>query len=311
VAAAVGIAVLVLVFVYPLVRSLARVFARMTEIAQQVSAGHFGRTLGIRRPGELGTLIEAFDDMSKKLADAEKLNTRLLHDVSHELRSPLGRIQVMAQTITHRPEEGGECIRGICEEVALLDRLVGDLLQTARFEARSETTTFTRFEVVAWARETLGRLEAKARSRGVTFSAHFPGEEKMASGDPQRLAQAVGNLVDNAVDALRDHAAGRIEATLSLGDDRWSVSVRDNGPGIPEADQPHVFRRFYRVGQDRSRDRGGVGLGLSLVRAIAVAHGGRAILDSRPGHGTVVTLELPIAPEGLAEADASGKPTLS
>ena len=138
---------------YPLVRSMSRTFGELTEIAGQVSAGRFGRTLGSGRPGELGALVDAFDEMSRKLAEAERLDTRLLHDVSHEFRSPLGRIQVMAESLRDHPEEAEERIRGITQEVALLDRLVGDLVETARIESEARSPEWEEMSLVAWARE--------------------------------------------------------------------------------------------------------------------------------------------------------------
>lgn len=302
VAGALVIVALVVVSLYPLVRSMSSTFKRMTELAEEVAAGHFGKTLGLERSDELGRLVEAFDDMSEKLAEAERLNTRLLHDVSHELRSPLGRIQVLAQTIGNHPEEAEACIRGIDQEVALLDRLVGDLLQAARIESAARAPRFTSFSLTQWATETLGRLEGRCREAGIAWEVHIPADDLEVRGDPQRLAQAVGNLVDNSVAALAGRPDPAIEVALAAEGDGagWRLTVRDNGRGVPEADLPHLFRRFYRVGDDRSRDRGGVGLGLSLVRAIAQAHGGTASITSRLGAGTEVTLRF------LARDEADG-----
>jgi signal transduction histidine kinase len=139
-------------------------------------------------------------------------------------------------------------------------------------------------------------LESKARSSGVDWNTSLPEEDREVRCDSQRLAQALGNLVDNAIHALEGRDDPRIEISVSVGTDTdtWTLTVEDNGPGIPADDLPHVFRRFYRVGDDRGREEGGVGLGLSLVRAIAEAHGGEATIESRPGEGTQVTVSLPI-----------------
>ncbi|MFT5051669.1 MAG: signal transduction histidine kinase [Chlamydiales bacterium] len=124
---------------YPPVRSIGLSLREMGGMAREVSAGRFGMTLPVSRSDELGTLVQAFNQMSERLAEAERLNSRLLHDVSHELRSPLGRIQVLADMIEQRPAERAACIRGIELDVALLDRLVGDLLLAAR-RGRSRAT---------------------------------------------------------------------------------------------------------------------------------------------------------------------------
>ncbi len=294
IAAAILLVALVAAFLYPLVRSLSSTLRQLTGSAEQVAAGHFGKTLEVDRTDELGALVRAFNDMSGKLAEAERLNTRLLHDVSHELRSPLGRIRVMAETIALRPDEADDCLHGIEQEVALLDRLVGDLVETARIESDTRSARPETFSLLHWADETLRRLENEARSRQIGWTTRMPDPDRDVDGDPQRLAQAVANLVDNAISALEGRADPRIEVSIAVADGHWSLAVEDNGPGIPEDDLPHVFRRFYRADEHRSRERGGVGLGLSLVRSIARAHGGEASIESRPDEGTRVTLILPM-----------------
>lgn len=292
VAAALAIGGAVVVLLRPFVSSMSSTLGKLTEIAREAASGHFGKTLAVEGPDELGTLVLAINDMSRKLEEAARLNTRLLHDVSHELRSPLGRIQVMAQTIALRPEETADCIHGINQEIALLDRLVGDLLETARFEAGSTSLRPERFSLEQWSQETFSRLESRARSSQIEWHTTVPEHDVEVDGDPQRLAQAVGNLVDNAITALDGRTSGRIDITLETEQDRWSLSVEDNGPGIPPHDLPHVFRRFYRAGIHRDRDQGGVGLGLSLVGAIVEAHGGEVSLESKVGEGTRVVLSL-------------------
>lgn len=294
IAAAALIVALVTAFLYPFVRSMRSTLRQLTESADQVSSGHFGKTLDVNRSDELGILVRAFNDMSVKLEEAERLNTRLLHDVSHELRSPLSRIQVMAETIALRPEETDECIHGIEQEIALLDRLVGDLVETARIESEANSVRPITFKLLNWASETLRRLESKVRSSQIDWATKMPEQDREISGDPQRLAQAVGNLVDNAINALEGRSNPRIEVSITIDGVRWSLDVDDNGRGIPEDELPHVFRRFYRVEKHRGREQGGVGLGLSLVRAIAEAHGGEASIESDPEQRTRVTLIFPL-----------------
>lgn len=293
VVASVLVVVVGYLLLYPLVRSISTTLEQLGQLAKEVASGHFGKTLSVARSDELGALVGSFNDMSRKLAEAEQSNARLLHDVSHELRSPLGRIQVMAETSILRPEESEECIRGIGQEIKLLDRLVDDLLQVARLESDSHSPHVEVFSLFKWAEETSRRLGSKVRSRGVSWTTRLPEADCQLRGDPQRLDQALGNLVDNAIHALEGQDDPRIDLEISVAEQGWSLTVSDNGPGIPAADLSQVFRRFYRVGDDRSRDRGGVGLGLSLVQAIAEAHGGKATIQSDPDSGTRVTLSMP------------------
>jgi signal transduction histidine kinase len=306
VVAALTILVLVIACLYPLVRSMSATLQDLTRASREVSSGHFGKVLKVDRSDQLGELVQAFNDMSEKLAEAEQLNTRLLHDVSHELRSPLARIQVMAQTITLRPSEAEECIRGIEQEVALLDRLVGDLVDVSRIESEVQAGHQQSFSLRQWADETLRRLEKRARSNSIHWHQELPQVDLQIQGDPQRLAQALANLVDNAMTALDGRANAQIQVQVQVEPESWSIQVQDNGPGIPSEHLPHVFRRFYRADQHRDRSAGGVGLGLSLVRAIVEAHGGQASIESTLGSGTRCTLSLP-APRHLElNPNASG-----
>jgi signal transduction histidine kinase len=279
---------------YPLARSMSSTLHEMELMAEEVSAGHFGKTLAVSSSDELGDLVRSLNDMSEKLADAERLNSRLLHDVSHELRSPMGRIQVFAETIARRPDEKEECIRGIEQEIALLNRLVEDLLQVARIESDQRSGRQETFSLQHWAGEILARLERSARASGIEWTARLPELDTDVRGDAQHLAQALANLVDNAIHALRGRQGAGIEVVVAVDGGTWTMVVADNGPGIPDEHLTHVFRRFYRADEHRDREAGGVGLGLSLVRAIAEAHGGEASIDSQVGQGTRVTISLPV-----------------
>jgi signal transduction histidine kinase len=288
-----------ILLLYPFVRSMTSTLHDLGVIAGEVSSGHFGKTIPISRAGganrdELGELVLSFNDMSEKLAEAERLNSRLLHDVSHELRSPLGRIQVLAETVELRPDETYECVRGIEQEIALLDRLVGDLLQVARIESSRRSAEHEAFSLRHWAIETTARLERSARAHGIGWTARLPDDDAEVHGDRQHLALALGNLVDNAIHALKDRADAAIRVEVARDGDQWSITVADNGPGISEEHLEHVFRRFYRADEHRGRESGGVGLGLSLVRAIAEVHGGDASIESRVEGGTRVTMSLPV-----------------
>jgi signal transduction histidine kinase len=279
---------------YPFARSMTTTLQAMGEMAEEVSAGHFGKTLPVSRSDELGRLVTSFNDMSMRLAEAERLNSRLLHDVSHELRSPLGRIQVFAETIVQRPDEKQACVRAIEEEIRLLDGLVEDLLQVARLESDQRSPRQESFSLQHWASEILARLERSTVSKGIAWTARLPEQDAETRGDPQHLALALSNLVDNATHALRGRDDPSIQVEVSHNGEAWTLAVEDNGPGIPEEHLAQVFRRFYRADDHRDRETGGVGLGLSLVRAIAEAHGGEASIDSHVGRGTRVTLSLPI-----------------
>jgi signal transduction histidine kinase len=209
---------------------------------------------------------------------------QLLLDVSHELRSPITRIKVALELL---PD--GEARAGLATDVRELEAMVTELLELERLRdgraLRPETIDVGRLarEVIA------GFGHARPPVALVT------GAACLARGDARMLAMTIRNLVDNAVThALPD--SGPVEVSVARDDHGVTVRVADDGPGIPEADLPHVFEPFYRVDRSRSRHTGGYGLGLSICRRTAQAHGGTLTADRKPGRGTVFTLVLPAAP---------------
>ena len=231
--AAIAMFAVVAASLYPLVRSMSITLRQLAGLSDEVSAGHFGKTLPVPREDELGALVRAFNQMSAKLAEAEQLNQRLLHDLSHELRSPLGRIQVLAERLVMRPDEARERLRDIEEEVALLDRLVGDLLQSARMEARQDPLVTQSFSLAAWASETFRRHEKRVRAHSIEWSQRLPDDDAVVSGDPQRLAQAIGNVVDNAIHALEGRDDASIAATVAAGPEGVVDHPRGRRTGHP------------------------------------------------------------------------------
>lgn len=288
------IAVLISLLLYPLVRGLSRTFLDLGHLAEQVAAGHFGKTLVVARKDELGGLVGAFNHMSRRLAEAEQLNTRLIHDVSHELRSPLGRIKVLADTLQYRPQDAPACVEEIHREVALLDRMVEDMIAAAKMEVSCESLHWETFDLVDWASSLQQRMAKLIKSWQVRFDFKPPTPGNSVQGDRQRLTQAVGNLVENALRAVELVENPQIHLAIQVDQDAWRIQVSDNGVGISEQDLPHIYRRFYRVDKHRDRDDGGVGLGLSIVKAIVESHRGEISLESKPGSGTQVTIMLPL-----------------
>lgn len=281
--------------VYPVVRHLTRNFGELSALAQRVAEGGYGATLEVRGRNELADLVRAFNHMSLRLQDEELRRRRLIADVSHELRSPMARLRAMAETVARRPREAPANLVRMDAEIALMDRLVGDLLQTARAEEGGVILQRERLSVRAWAEDAFQRFQRRIEGAGVACTVSLDPDDVEAELDPQRLMQAVGNLVENALNAVAGVRAGRIVLAYVRTPDGAALTVRDNGRGVPSQDLPFVFDRFFRVERDRGRGSGGVGLGLSITRAIAEAHGGQVSLESVQGAGATATLLLPAA----------------
>nr|WP_239523418.1 ATP-binding protein [Geodermatophilus normandii] len=225
---------------------------------------------------------------------AERLKDQFVALVSHELRTPLSAVLGWLEVVLDDPALDGGHRRSldiVTRNAHRLERLVGDLLFTAQVEAGRFVLTPGEVDL----RDLVAAAEESARvtaaAAGVTLTAHLPASGPVVPGDAVRLAQAVDNLVSNAVKFTP--RGGRVELAVEAGDAAASVHVRDTGIGIPAAEQQRLGERFVRAASARRAGVPGVGLGLSITRAIATAHGGRLELAGTEGRGTTATLVLP------------------
>jgi two-component system, OmpR family, sensor kinase len=239
---------------------------------------------------EIGRLALTFNDMLDRIQAMFDRQRQLVADVSHELRTPLttirGEVDLMARS-GHLDPEGLTAVQG---ETARMTRMVSDLLLLAQADAGLAIERHP----VALA-ELLADVYRQARGLApdpeqVALAATEP---LVVLGDTDRLKQLVLNLVDNA---LKHNGPGtKVTLALRRSGSEALLTVVDDGTGIPAADLPHIFDRFYRVDKARSRAGGGTGLGLAIVKWIATAHGGTVTVESPPGQGTCFTVRLPLA----------------
>jgi signal transduction histidine kinase len=165
------------------------------------------------------------------------------------------------------------------------------MLEMAEFDEGKVELKPQTVSVRAWAADLFQRSRPLVEAAEIAFSSSLSDIDVEARIDPQRLVQAVGNLIDNAIAAVQGCRSPRIALMLEVGLAEWSVTVTDNGRGIPEADLPYVFDRFFRGDRQRGR-RSGAGLGLSIARAIAEAHDGRIAIESLVDQGTTVRMAI-------------------
>jgi len=270
----------------------------MSKAARQITAEDLGRRLERRgADDEIDHLAGTLNTMLAGLEAAFAQARRFSADAAHELRTPLtvlkGELEV-ALRAARSPEEYRQVLISSLEEVNHLIRLAEDLLLFSRSVA---TMGFPR-ERVELEPLVLEALEAGARraqGAGVTVRADAL-EPALVLGDAGALRRAVLNLVDNAVKYTP--AGGKVEISLLVAEGEARIVVRDTGIGIDPADAARIFDPFVRLDAARTRDAGGSGLGLALVRAIAEAHGGTITVDSTPGAGSRFTVRLPLAPPG-------------
>lgn len=273
----------------------------MTSLARRIGAGDRGRRLGTGRPDtELGRTATSFDDMldalESALAEAAAAETRLrsfLSDVSHELRTPLAGLAATTETLL-RHEPGAvdreHAYVTLVRETRRASRLVDDLLTVTRLDTGMSLAAEP-VDVAEVAAQELARVHLLAP--GIRTALHTDGP-MVVDGDPVRLAQIIGNLLDNARTA--GGPSGSITVELTRADGWWCVDVVDDGPGVPRQDRERIFDRLVRLDGSRARDRGGFGLGLSIARALARAHGGDLVCTEPVGRGARFRLTLPAQP---------------
>jgi len=247
---------------------------------------------------ELQRLTITINDLLARMEALFSAQRRFIADVSHELRTPLaamqGNLDVLARGAARDPELLAESIADMRREAARLIRMTNDLLLLARsdtgFELHREPVELDTLLLEV-------HRELRPLAGEVTLAI---GEEDQAVvlGDRDRIKQALLNLGINAIQ--HTPAGGTVTLGLSRQGEWAALTVTDSGTGIAPEDLPHIFDRFYRADQSRSRNRGGAGLGLAIVRWVAEVHGGRVTVSSVPGSGSTFTLLLPLDPSERA-----------
>jgi heavy metal sensor kinase len=274
---------------------------RLTGLARRISAEDLSQRLDLKLPDdEVGRLARTFDEMIGRLDAAFRRQREFTADASHELRTPLTAIKGQVEVALGKPRDADsyrEVLQVVNEEVDRMIRLVGSLLTLARADAgqipiASEAVNLP--ELVAAAVE---QVRPVMERRDVELHLE-PGPAVMLRADEDLLLQLLLNLLDNAGKYTRP--GGRVTVGWAVGDGQAEVWVRDTGVGIAPEDLPHIFDRFYRVDKARSRAAGGAGLGLSICRWIAEAHGGSIAVESAPGEGTAFVVRLPVGARASA-----------
>ena len=241
---------------------------------------------------EVRVLAEAFNHMLDRLADAFAAQREFVADASHELRTPLtvmrGQLELLAADQNPSPEELTRVERLVQAEIAHVSRLVDDLLLLAQSERR-DFLRVTPIDLPSF-------IPQLWEGIGLTADRDFqlgPVPDAVLRADPDRLTQALRNLIRNAIEHTAEHD-GLVRMELELvGDSEIRFMVIDDGPGIPAQERDRVFERFHRTDFSRNRSAGGTGLGLAIVRAIVDAHRGTVKAHSSPSGGAAIEIVLP------------------
>jgi len=283
---------------YLLTRYLTGPILRLRAAARELAAGNLGARAGgdmEKRRDELGQLVRDFNQMADRIELLLDSEHQLIRDISHELRSPLARLNVALGLARQRAgAEAAPQLDRIEREAERLNELIGRLLTLARLESSGSPPEQSPVSLAELVREVAEDAEFEAESRHGRVRVNAA-EECSTIGSPDLLRSAVENVVRNAVRYTAEGTEVQIDLVCggSNGDKWAAIRVRDYGPGLPESELSNVFRPFYRVTNARERETGGTGLGLAITERAVRLHGGTVKAENAPGGGLLVEMRLP------------------
>lgn len=278
---------------YYLARSIAVPVIDLNRAVNNVTAGNLDTAVFIDRKDEVGQLAEAFNAMTAKLKSNTVLKQRFLAGVAHELRTPLTILKANLEGIADGiivPDQ--EQMNSLTEEVDRLTKMVGELRDLSLLEAGQLTPEYTEVDILATLRQAIQKSKPLAAKKQLSLSCETDEAIPIVWADSAMVQQMIYNLIMNAI---RYTVSGRIIVRAGRENAAVTIAVIDTGIGIAAEDIEHIFDYFYRVDQARAKQSGGTGLGLALVKQMALAHGGTVYATSTPGQGSTFTLRLPLS----------------
>jgi signal transduction histidine kinase len=285
-------------------RWIVRPLETLSRAARALGSGDLRARTGLKRQDELGEVGRAFDDMAERVQTLLVAERELLANVSHELRTPLARIRVALDLAGEADVQGERTsLDEIHVDLTEIERLIDDIMTTARLDiedGRAPPSGFSLHLQRVAPEEICDRAAERFRTRHprrpLTVAGGPDASLPAVDADPVLFRRVLDNLLENA-DKYSSDLDRPILLRTSAGDGRVTFEVVDRGMGIPEEDLPRIFTPFFRSERSRSRDGGGVGLGLTLVKRIVEAHEGCIDVTSSVGQGTTVRVSLPAACE--------------
>ena len=267
----------------------------LNAAARRLGQGDLSQRVSASARDEIGELGRTFNSMAEGLEGAERQRRSLMADVAHELRTPLSNIQGYIEALRDgllQPDSA--TIDTIYQQVLYLAHLVEDLRLLALAEAGDLLLNLEPDSLEVVLLRSVEAVRPRAQARGISVSLEVPTEFPLVQMDRTRIAQVVGNLLENAI--FHTPEAGQVTVLAeAIGATRARVTVADTGEGIPPEELSQVFERFYRIDPSRTRTTGGIGLGLTIPRQLVEVHGGTIRAESVPGNGSRFIFDLPLA----------------
>ncbi|MBI2090425.1 MAG: HAMP domain-containing protein [Deltaproteobacteria bacterium] len=277
-AVALGLAI---ILSFLLTKKVLTPLSQMIGISRRIASGDYSEQVQTSARDEVGQLAIAFNHMAQSLQTLEQLRKTLVIDVAHELRTPLtnmrGYIEALRDGVIPPSEE---TIESLHDETLRLARLVEDLLQLARAEASRGDLHRQGVDLQDAVNRGLELFRSMLAAKRISVETNLPRAESQLMADPEKLSQVVRNLVQNASQYTQEGGWVKVYSERSPGSIK--IVFANSGEGIAQKDLPFIFERFYRGEKSRSREHGGAGIGLAIVKELIEAHGGRVGADSGP-----------------------------
>ena len=316
---AIGALALAVVVSSLLARRFTTPLRRLTEAARALAEGDLARRVPADRArtggAEITELSHQFNAMADQVEETMEeirrdrdIGREFLADVSHELRTPLAALRTFNELLQERAgndvDARTEFLEASAQQIERLDWLAQNLLELSKLDSGLIRLDLRPDDLRATILSAVEQAQVSAQRRGLTLTAELPETPLVTRHDPQRLGQAMTNLIGNALKfTIR---GGSVRVTLSPHPRGAQIQVIDTGVGIDAGELPHVFERFYRGSRANEARGSGSGLGLAIVRSVVEMHRGRVMVESRVGAGSTFTVTLPADPRTAVEAAASG-----
>jgi signal transduction histidine kinase len=276
-------------------RRLTRPFKEMASSINNIADGHLGEQVQLTGYTEIEQVSDAFNTMMNRLQELEASRQEFVSNVSHELKTPLTSMKVLADSLTMQPDAPLELYQEFMQDIgAEIERessIIEDLLSLVRMDKTEADLNLTDVSLNEMVEQILKRLRPIAGKRNIelVFESY---KQVSAECDEVKMTRAITNLVENAI--KYNVAGGWVQVTLDADENFAYIAVADSGIGISEEYQDKIFERFYRVDKARSRETGGTGLGLSITRQIIQMHQGQIKVDSKEDEGTTFSIRIPL-----------------
>lgn len=277
---------------YFLIRKVLQPLSQMHAITREVAAGNFSARVQVNSHDEVGELAAAFNRMADSLEQVEQLRKTMVADVAHELRTPLTNLRGYLEALNDKVlPPSKETFTMLQQEIMRLVSLVENLQQLARADAARAFLKREKLSLAEVIDQILSLYRLHFQEKDISLEKSIVPDAEFVMADRDKLLQAVRNLVENAWKYTPEK--GKITITTQLDPGAVRVTIANSGPGIKETDLPFIFERFFRAERSRTRDGGGAGIGLAIVKELIEAHGGRVGAESRDGE-TLVWFSLPV-----------------